>query len=156
MLGQSQQSGTTDINNCNAYAPGNTGCRIGMNNTKTISGGPQVNKVGGGVVAMERDLSQGGTGIRVWFWDNKSKPPSDVTNPGSTVNPDAWGLPGAHFPVSQCANQFGNHRIVFDITLCGDWANGTYADTPCAAEYQYCQMQVNTQGNSVRRHMLRR
>lgn len=98
-----------------------------MNGTSATTWGTALNQMGGGTVAMQRDFSQGGPGIRVWFWD-KGKEPSDVKTPGKTVSPDNWGTPAADFGLTQCADQFGPHNIIFDITLCGSWAGAAVRD----------------------------
>ena len=119
------QKGTTIFNECNAFANENSGCRVAMNNTQQPTWGRQLNKKGG-YVGMVRDFTQGGKGIRMWMWDDKNVP-GDVKKPQDSVNPDAWGEPVVNLGLTQCADQFTDHMIVFTITLCGDWA----ADTVC-------------------------
>lgn len=92
-----------------------------MNGTKAATGGVALNQKGGGTVALQRDLSKGGQGIRMWFWGPDNLP-SDLKNPGNSVNPSGWGTPSADFGLTQCADKFDDHVIVFDITLCGSWA----------------------------------
>lgn len=153
-----QQSGTTVFPNCNYQQNQQSGCRIGMNGTSTPTWGSQLNSDGGGVVAMQRDFSAGGPGIRMWVWSKKASIPADVTNPGKTVNPDTWGTPNADFGRLSCtgadgsktdgASQFNDHKIILDITLCGDWAGNAYGETQCPATYQACSNQVGNAGSS--------
>lgn len=151
ILPQSDQIGTTtQYTNCNAKAGEQTGCRIALNNTQTVTWGDKLNQLGGGVVAMERDMSQGGKGIRVWMWDANSKLPGDVAKPGKTVNPDAWGKPNAHFAIAQCSGQLDEHNVVFDITLCGNWGNPAYKETPCQQKYGSCGNQVTNMGDTFK------
>lgn len=149
------QTGTTVFTNCNAEANNNSGCRIEMNNTDTATWGSKVNNNGGAVVAMQRDFSSDGKGIRMWFWDKSDNMPSDISKPGNSVNPDNWGTPAANFGKLSCSNnadgssQFDAHKIVFDITLCGDWAGNAYDQvSQCPAKYQSCANQVGQAGQS--------
>lgn len=151
------KGGTVVFPNCNAMANEQSGCRIAMNNTKTAPWGKKLNNKGGGTVAMERDFSESGKGIRMWFWDKSQNLPDDISNPGKTVNPDGWGTPNADFGKLKCSggsdgsNQFDAHKIVFDITLCGDWAGNdeVYSQVEqCPAKYQACSNQVGQAGES--------
>lgn len=116
-----RHTGTTFFDQCNAEANDNSGCRIAMNGTDNATGGVALNKKGGGTVAMQRDFSDGGKGIRIWFWGPDNLP-EDLKNPGNNVDPDSWGTPAADFGMTQCSDKFDDHNIVFDITLCGSWA----------------------------------
>ncbi|WFD34991.1 hypothetical protein MCUN1_001837 [Malassezia cuniculi] len=147
-LTQNEQSGTIVYDECYAYNSENAGCRIAMNGTSTTTWGDKLNKMGGGIVAMERDFSSSGKGVRMWFWDANSNLPSDVKTIGDTVNPDNWGKPAAYFNIPNCRDSFDPHSIVFDITLCGDWAGNTYEQTSCAAQYGVCSKQVRDFGSS--------
>ncbi|WFC98894.1 hypothetical protein MYAM1_001627 [Malassezia yamatoensis] len=151
----SNQTGTTAFSSCYAYDNDNSGCRIETNNTNTATAGSSFNSKGGGVVAMQRDFSDGGSGIRVWIWDQSQSMPSDVSKPGNTVDPDQWGTPAADFGRLSCegggdaTDLFDAHKIVFDITLCGDWAGNAYSLNPqCPSKYQSCSNQVGQAGSS--------
>lgn len=63
---------------------------------------------------MERDLS--GAGIKVWYF-NPSEKAQYVG--GGSVDTSTFPTPGANFG-NPCPQDFGNHNIIFDITLCGD------------------------------------
>jgi len=90
--------------------------------------GAPLNKNGGGTYAAEWDPVSGH--IRTWFWP-PGEEPADL-KPGSGVAPfpDGWDLPFSHFKLdpSTCPPQhFRNMRIVFNIELCGDYGNGSWA-----------------------------
>lgn len=145
-------SGANDLTGTVAYPICNsdTGCRVEMNNTsgaQAASTGPAFNTAGGGIYAMERSLGSTGNGVRVWFFPRGSEP-SDLKDGSNSVNPSGWGTPGAHFPVAKsCHSQFDAHNIVFDITLCGDWASNTFAESGCAAKFNSCSYMVGYQGD---------
>ncbi|UZJ56678.1 hypothetical protein CBS101457_005998 [Exobasidium rhododendri] len=141
----SAQTGTVQYTNCSAYTEGNSGCRSELSSS---SWGTTLNNAGGGTFAMERSLGTTGNGVRVWFW-TKGNEPTDLASGSSSVNPDSWGSPGADFDVaSSCNADFGPHNIVFDITLCGDWAGNTYNSSGCNAQYPTCSYQVGYNGSS--------
>ncbi|WFD04961.1 hypothetical protein MVES1_000286 [Malassezia vespertilionis] len=151
-VGGGPQTGTTVFPQCNYQANQESGCRIAMNGTDTITWGNALNKNGGGLVAMQRDFSNGGKGIRMWFWD-KGKQPDELKNPGKTIDPDSWGTPSANFGLTNCKDQFDAHRIVLNIALSGanNWAHVSYPDTPCLKKYQSDAEQVGNHGNSFNR-----
>ncbi|MBW0521348.1 hypothetical protein O181_061063 [Austropuccinia psidii MF-1] len=110
--------------NCDAHAASNTGC--GVTDPSDCSYGQPFNKDGGGVFAMEWTPS----GISVWRF-RRSQIPLDLRQ-GRTPEPSKWSVrPMAHWSDNACnslKDQFGEHKIIFDITLCGDWAgsDGVY------------------------------
>lgn len=146
----SDQTGTVAYSNCSAYAESNPGCRVEMNGTSTPTWGASLNSAGGGIIAMERSFGTTGQGVRVWYFANsaRSSLPSDLKAGSSSLNPDNWGTPNVHLPISSCYNDFSAHKIIFDITLCGDWAANTYAESGCAAKYSACSAQVAYNGSS--------
>jgi len=81
--------------------------------------GTGFNNVGGGVWATQFDVS----GIYIWFWTRGSIPAS-ITQATSAVDVSTWGPPSASYPSTACDVTvfFGPQRLVFDITLCGNWA----------------------------------
>jgi len=81
--------------------------------------GTGFNNVGGGVWATQFDVS----GIYIWFWTRGSIPAS-ITQATSAVDVSTWGPPSASYPSTACdvTEFFGPQRLVFDITLCGNWA----------------------------------
>ncbi|KZS90843.1 2 beta-glucanase [Sistotremastrum niveocremeum HHB9708] len=111
--------------NCDAVATGNVGCGTSLTPTSTA-----FNANGGGVYAMERTPDF----IKMWFWArNDPSIPSDLASGANAVNTAAWPAPYALFPSTNCnINQFfGPHNIIFDLTLCGDWAGSTYPSSGC-------------------------
>lgn len=119
ILPKASESGTLLANNCSSYTVNNTACPVVMNGTSKPTWGTQFNRQGGGIVAMERALGSTGNGIRIWIWSQGSEP-SDLQSSSNSVDPSTWGTPNANFDVANnCHSQFGPHRIIFDITLCG-------------------------------------
>lgn len=145
-----EQHSTVVFDSCYAHNKEQSGCRVAMKGTDTVTWGDKLNKMGGGIVAMERNFNKGGKGIRMWFWDSKSDVPDDVKNIGDSVNPDKWGDPISVFDVMSCKDSFDQHSIVLNIALCGDWAKGTYKETPCAKKFGQCSDQVSKHGDSFK------
>jgi len=112
----------------------NTGCQVKAK-ASAPSYGPAFNAIGGGWYAMERT----DTFINVWFWArNDASVPADVANGYAQVNPAHWGTPYANFVNNNCniGSHFGPNNIIFDLTLCGDWAgsSGVWPGPACAAK----------------------
>ncbi|ORY92616.1 concanavalin A-like lectin/glucanase domain-containing protein [Leucosporidium creatinivorum] len=104
----------TANSDCNANNNGNTGCSYAE--TAENSYGKSFNDAGGGVFATVFSTDA----VSQWFW-SRPNIPDDITS-GS---PDSsnWGKPSATWPSSTCASSFwGDQTLVFDMTLCGDWA----------------------------------
>ncbi|QRW16739.1 peroxisomal targeting signal 2 receptor [Rhizoctonia solani] len=116
--------------NCDAAVNSNAGCAF-LDSDKA-SYGSGLNAAGGGAYAMLWDDE----GISIWFFP-RSKMPSDIQNlkskTNATADPSTWGTPKAHWTSSSCSttNFFNSHSIVFDTTLCGDWAGATYSSAGC-------------------------
>ncbi|KAI0294823.1 glycoside hydrolase family 16 protein [Russula brevipes] len=117
--------------NCAALATGNQGC--GVRASQTNSFGAPFNKNGGGVYAMRWDDS----GVAIWFFDRQNIP-SDIT--ASAPVPENWGSPSAMWPASTCNpfQFFQNHGVIFDTTLCGDWAGSAWTGTGVPGQEQSC------------------
>ncbi|GAA5982011.1 hypothetical protein JCM10908_004702 [Rhodotorula pacifica] len=91
-------------------ASGNGGCSYGAGEK---SYGKDFNDAGGGVYAtlfMEE-------GISVWFWTRSAVPEH-------LADPSTWGKPTANWPSSSCDIKkfFSHQRLIFNITLCGEYA----------------------------------
>lgn len=94
-------------------------------------------------------------GVSVFFFPRGSIP-VDVAI--GYPQPSTWGTPVANWPASTCdpSTYFQNHVIVFDTTLCGDWAgsssvwnNPVSGQTQSCAQstgYSTCAAYVNAQG----------
>ncbi|KAG9093852.1 hypothetical protein FRC06_011353 [Ceratobasidium sp. 370] len=115
---------------CNAAVNYNTGCAY--LDTDTASYGAGLNAAGGGVFAM----LWADDAISVWFFP-RSTVPSDLQGlkgkTNGTADPSGWGLPKARWASSACSTTkfFKDHSLVFDTTLCGDWAGATYGGAGC-------------------------
>lgn len=103
---------------CDVYASSNLGC--GVHDRSNASYGQPFNRQGGGVFAMEWSKS----GISIWRF-SRGEVPKDLQS-GNAPQPSTWPIrPVAHWSSNECNNmndEFGQHRVIFDITLCGDWA----------------------------------
>jgi len=117
-------TGTILTSTCDATINNNAGC--GVVDWSRVSYGPQFDVLGGGMYAMKWDES----GIAVWYF-YRNAIPTDLVN--FNPNPSGWGQPSAFLSPDNCAlsTYFANHSIVFDITLCGDWAGNSYSTSGC-------------------------
>lgn len=118
---------------CQSSNGGNAGCAYVTPNNNTYGHGFNLNA--GGVYAhtWEEDA------IQVWFFP-RGAIPDDITN--GDPEPDTWGTPAAIFSNNDKCNigsSFHDHQIVFDITLCGDWAGAAYSAMGCPGT---CAQQV--------------
>jgi len=141
MSGQTQ-TGTTVGTDCNTADNGNAGCGVQTPGSNTY--GPSFNNNGGGWYAMERTTAT----INVWFWPRNGSPPSDIANPGSSVDTDNWGEPYANFPSSSTCDigsHFSAHNIIINLTLCGDFAGAVYSQDGCPGD---CVDTVNNDPSS--------
>ncbi|KAJ7901768.1 glycoside hydrolase family 16 protein [Mycena olivaceomarginata] len=123
------QSGTTVSTQCDVKYNYNQGCGVSF---KPKSYGEPFNSNGGGWYVMSR----GSYGIFVWFWPRDScSVPIEVSQGFSAIdpNPFLWGQPDAAFPTDNCdyESHFDPHRIVFDLTFCGDWAGSDSVYSGC-------------------------
>ncbi|KAM3425428.1 putative endo-1,3(4)-beta-glucanase [Cercospora zeina] len=110
-------SGSLVYTNCTS---GN-GCSIGSLDTATYGDGFNAN--GGGIYATEWTDAY----IAIYFFPREVCAQSDpFTGPlGIHPDPSTWGSPVSRFDVTCNIEQnFRDHSIVFDITFCGDWADG--------------------------------
>lgn len=128
-------TGNEISSNCYINAPGqssNQGCTTQGRNTNTY--GSDFNNIGGGVYATEWNSDA----ISIWFFPRGSIP-SDIQS-GHPV-PGQWGAPLTQLYGPQgCSipSHFGQHRIVFDTTFCGDWAGAVWGQTACSAAASTC------------------
>ncbi|WWD09153.1 hypothetical protein V865_007275 [Kwoniella europaea PYCC6329] len=112
---------------CAVHGNDNQGC--GVKDKRSDSFGPAFNKDQGGWYAMQRSIS----GIKMWFWPRDGQVPSDVKTGPASVDPSKWGKPFANFPSTHCnmRQHFGKHRIILNISLCGDWSGAVYNQQGC-------------------------
>jgi len=146
------QTGTTTSNDCNSFANSNKGCGVILSGSGP-SYGSAFNLNGGGyyVVSKSRD-----SGIRLWFWPrNSPNIPSKIArggvSNGEQITPDTtWGEPAANFPTDagNCNydQYFNVHKMIFDLTFCGDWAGSHWATSGCGSGT--CEDFVNNQPTS--------
>ncbi|THH12089.1 hypothetical protein EW145_g233 [Phellinidium pouzarii] len=136
---------------CATTATSNAGCAF--QDPSTQSYGTGFNDIAGGVFAS---LVQD-SGIQIWRFPRYAIP-SDITS--QNPDPTTWGAPSAYWSSSSCdiSSHFYNMNVVFDITLCGDWAGSAYSQTcggskggasSCAAQvtqasnYKYASWKIN-------------
>ncbi|KAI0755388.1 hypothetical protein C8Q80DRAFT_1117777 [Daedaleopsis nitida] len=136
---RSQSGMVATGNNCDTAATDNAGC--GVKAPSENSYGAAFNSAGGGWYATERTNSF----IKIWFWSRgEDDVPADVRNGATSINTDDWGTPFAYFPSQTCniADHFGEHNLVINLTLCGDWAGASnvYSASGCPGD---CVSYVN-------------
>ncbi|CEL57634.1 putative glycosidase C21B10,07 OS=Schizosaccharomyces pombe (strain 972 / ATCC 24843) GN=SPBC21B10.07 PE=3 SV=1 [Rhizoctonia solani AG-1 IB] len=117
--------------NCAAHETGNQGC--GQLNSKPNNYGKAFNDNGGGVYAMKWDRS----GISIYFFP-RNEIPSDIKN--EAPRPDRWGTPVGNWPAQSCDpfEFMSDHIMIFDTTLCGDWAGNAWHSSGIAGQAQTC------------------
>ncbi|KAL9623995.1 MAG: hypothetical protein Q9160_001748 [Pyrenula sp. 1 TL-2023] len=128
-------SGTLVTPNCDVNAANqatNAGCQVAASSS-AASYGTGFNSAGGGVYATEWTSD----GISIYFFPRGSIP-SDIA--GGNPNPSSWGTPAANFEGCDFDSHFRDLQIVFDTTLCGDWAGAVWGqDSTCTAKASTCQ-----------------
>ncbi|ORY92650.1 concanavalin A-like lectin/glucanase domain-containing protein [Leucosporidium creatinivorum] len=133
-------NGTISTTDCDSSGD-NLGCAV--IDTSTEFSGKGLNDAGGAVFATLFDES----GISIWRW-TKGTAPSDTTN--GDPRPSNWGKPVAQWAASSCDMDdfFGPQKLIFDITLCGDWAGSD--DVWASAGYsKSCSTMVQDPTNFV-------
>ncbi|KAG8951637.1 hypothetical protein FRC04_005925 [Tulasnella sp. 424] len=117
-------TGYVNSTDCNALINNNEGCAI--TDQSYSSSGATLKNIGGGAFAVKWDT----TGISVWFFP-RAVIPDDILE--FTPNPALWGQPQAHLSPDNCdiVQHFQEHKIIFNITFCGDWAGMTYLTSGC-------------------------
>jgi hypothetical protein len=134
------QGGSTESTSCDTSVNYNQGC--GVSFPEQDSYGEKFNAVGGGFYIMEKSSTKG---ISVWFITRDSflllggEPSLDLV---------LLSIPDAYFPTSQnCdySKHFNAHNIIFDLTLCGDWAGSesVWNASTCAAKASTCESFVD-------------
>ncbi|KAI1385035.1 glycoside hydrolase family 16 protein [Hypoxylon trugodes] len=121
---------------CNAPGTGNIGCGTSSQDTQTLADG--FNAIGGGVFALEWTASA----INIFFFP-RSSIPQDITS--GQPNPSTWGQPQTSFSGDGCdiPSHFRDHSIVFDTTMCGDWAGKVFGSDPtCSSKAATCEEYV--------------
>lgn len=116
---------------CAALTTGNQGCGIRASSDKSF--GAAFNSNGGGTYAMKWDAA----GIAIWFFPSGSEP-GDLM--AGAPNPETWGLALARWPAEGCDpfQFFKDHIMIFDTTLCGDWAGSVWDAAGIPGQEQSC------------------
>lgn len=120
-----QFSGRVLNANCYSTQTADSGCSI--LDTSSNSFGPGFNNAQGGVFAFLWDPS---AGMSMWHF-TRANIPTDVTNQAPT--PTNWGTPAGFWSAATCdiTDNFYDHGIIIDTTVCGGWAGGAYANSGC-------------------------
>ncbi|KIK98984.1 glycoside hydrolase family 16 protein [Paxillus rubicundulus Ve08.2h10] len=103
--------------NCAYDANSNQGCIV--QDPSTTSFGAGFAGPGGGAYVTEFAT----TGISIWFFE-RSQIPSTLANNESIIDTATFGTPVGNWPSTGCNVQefFQPQQLIFDITLCGDFA----------------------------------
>jgi len=121
-----QSSSLVNSTDCSFQSNSNQGCVVTVPNTQSYGAG--FASAGGGVyvTAFVAD------GISIWFFPRASVPSSLSTN-SSSIDLTTLGTPTANWPNTGCDinNYFAPQHLIFDITLCGDFAGASnvFAET---------------------------
>ncbi|KAH9019591.1 concanavalin A-like lectin/glucanase domain-containing protein [Lactarius deliciosus] len=131
------QTGETSFTDCNTAANHNAGCGVIFSDPdpSCTSYGAPFNRAGGGYFVTYR----GRDSVKVWFYPRHGYVPEvfrDGAPWGVPVYPDIfWGVPAANFPffpdLCDYEQHFAAHRIIFDLTFCGDWAGSLWPTSGC-------------------------
>jgi len=114
--------------NCNA-GDAHNGCGFrAAPSSGTFGSSFNNNPGGGGIYAMEWIPNNQG-GIKIWSFP-RNEIPADIL--AGRPNPPTWRTDTgfAKFPFgNNCpSNHFVNHKIIIDLTFCGDWAGQTFGN----------------------------
>ncbi|KAI0770562.1 concanavalin A-like lectin/glucanase domain-containing protein [Fomes fomentarius] len=112
-----QSSTLINSTDCSIQANNNQGCIV--SNPDPASYGEAFAKAGGGVYVTEFAID----GISIWVF-NRTNIPSSLQGNTSSIDTSTLGIPVANWPADNCSvNEFFQpQELVFDITLCGDYA----------------------------------
>ncbi|KAH9913969.1 glycoside hydrolase family 16 protein [Epithele typhae] len=107
---------------CASSNGNNAGCAYSQTTNNTFGHG--FNMQAGGVFAHTLESDS----ISVWYFDRDAIP-SDISS--GSPDPSSWGTPTAFFPNTNCdiEKHFLNQSLIFDITICGDWAGSAFSAT---------------------------
>ncbi|KAK2782824.1 hypothetical protein FQN53_009590 [Emmonsiellopsis sp. PD_33] len=110
----------------------NQGCRIVLEDNESF--GDPLDSKGGGVYATLWTAES----IKIWFF-LRDDIPEDIEK--GSPDPDSWGMPAAVFE-GECEfdKKFKDLKIVFDTTLCGEWAGAVWESTDgCGSSAKTCK-----------------
>lgn len=121
-----ETSNLVNSTDCSYLSNSNQGCVVTVPSTQSYGAGFAA--AGGGVYVTQFIES----GISIWFFP-RSSVPSSLTSNASSIDPSTFGTPTANWPSTGCNvnNYFAPQHLIFDITLCGDFAGATsvFAET---------------------------
>ncbi|KAI9887436.1 MAG: hypothetical protein M1823_000773 [Watsoniomyces obsoletus] len=138
LLNGTAQSGRVTSPNCNndPSKPINKGCQ--SEEQRSNSYGAEFNQNGGGVYALDWTSEA----LRVFFFSRESIPADIKAN---KPNPATWGIPvmNVQGPGCDLDKNYRDQKIMFTMTFCGDWADGVWPGSTCAAKTkQTCSQYV--------------
>ncbi|TFK39087.1 glycoside hydrolase family 16 protein [Crucibulum laeve] len=112
-----QSSTLVNSTDCSNLVNSNQGCITTDPSTKSY--GADFANSGGGVWVTEYAQS----GISIWFFP-RANVPSTLSSNASTIDTSTLGIPVGNWPATGCNMDsfFNPQNIIFDITLCGDFA----------------------------------
>ena len=118
-------TGTVLNQQCYSTPTSDSGCSIQDSDTSSFGYG--FNDAGGGVFALLWDTS---AGMSLWHFA-RADIPSDITEEAPT--PSNWGSPAGFWSAATCdiSDNFYDHVMIFDTTICGNWAGGAYSQSGC-------------------------
>lgn len=109
--------------------------------TDSASFGPGLNAAGGGYYILRRTSEY----IAAWFYPRTAEVPNIVSNPGDTFDETQLGTMTAYFPNTNCdlANDLTEQQLIFNIAMCGGWAESGWATSPCESQWGDCSDYAN-------------
>ncbi|AFR98888.2 endo-1,3(4)-beta-glucanase [Cryptococcus neoformans C23] len=131
-LGSSGSSFSGIVNDTSCYYEANDNSGCGVTETNDASYGAAFAAAGGGVFVTQLAES----GISIWFFSRPDIPDA-ISNADNEIDTSTLGTPSAYWGTDTCdiTKFFGDQSLVFDITLCGDWAgkSNILSSTGCSA-----------------------
>jgi len=117
-------SSKTLSTDCSYLTNSNQGCAV--NAGDPASYGAAFAQAGGGVYVTE--FAE--TGISIWFY-KRADVPKSISSGGNSLDTSTLGTPIANWPSTGCdMNKFFEpQNLIFDITLCGDFAKSVFSQT---------------------------
>ncbi|KAF9046362.1 glycoside hydrolase family 16 protein [Panaeolus papilionaceus] len=115
--GQVQSSPLINSSDCSFQDNMNQGCITTDPNPGSFGAG--FAQAGGGVFVTEFAT----TGISIWFF-SRNNVPSALSSNASSIDTSTFGPPVGNWPSTTCSSSefFSPQQLIFDITLCGDFA----------------------------------
>ncbi|PPR05391.1 hypothetical protein CVT24_008005 [Panaeolus cyanescens] len=115
--GQVQSSPLINSSDCSFMDNMNQGCITTDPNPGSFGAGFAA--AGGGVFVTEFATS----GISIWFF-SRNNVPSALSSNASSIDTSTFGPPVGNWPSTTCSSSefFSPQQLIFDITLCGDFA----------------------------------